>query len=79
MKRLKLNCDVMLSTSAFKFNLRRYSLEHTFPKLFESYVLIKLFFGIMYCAHVLACLWQGLTLVHFSAQHKRFLRDRGYI
>jgi len=22
---------------------------------------------------------QGLTLVHFSAQRKRFLRDRGYI
>jgi len=22
---------------------------------------------------------QGLTLVHFSAQQKRFLRDRGYI
>ena len=22
---------------------------------------------------------QGLTLVHFSAQHKRFLRDSGYI
>jgi len=25
-KRLKLNCDVLLSTSAFKFNLRRYNL-----------------------------------------------------
>jgi len=24
-KRLKLKCDVLLSTSAFKFNLRRYS------------------------------------------------------
>jgi hypothetical protein len=24
-KRLKLNCDVLLSTSAFKFNLRRYT------------------------------------------------------
>jgi hypothetical protein len=24
-KRLKLNCDILLSTSAFKFNLRRYS------------------------------------------------------
>jgi hypothetical protein len=23
--------------------------------------------------------WQGLTLVHFSAQRKRFLRDRGCI
>jgi hypothetical protein len=26
-KRLKLNCDVLLSTSAFKFNLRRYNEE----------------------------------------------------
>lgn len=32
-------------------------LEHTFPKLFESYVLIKMFFSITYCAHVIACLW----------------------
>ena len=24
-KRLKLKCDILLSTSAFKFNLRRYS------------------------------------------------------
>jgi hypothetical protein len=32
-KRLKLNCDIVLSTSAFKFNLRRYSMdgrEHDF-------------------------------------------------
>jgi hypothetical protein len=26
-KRLKLNCDVLLSTSAFKFNLRRFTKE----------------------------------------------------
>ena len=32
-------------------------LEHTFPRLFESYVLIKMFFSITYCAHVIACLW----------------------
>ena len=32
-------------------------LEHTFPKLFDSYVLVKMFFSIVYCAHVLACLW----------------------
>ena len=25
-KRLKLNCDILLSTSAFKFNLRRYNM-----------------------------------------------------
>jgi len=28
-KRLKLICDILLSTSAFKFNLRRYNLEDT--------------------------------------------------
>jgi len=28
-KRLKLNCDELLSTSAFKFNLRRYNLEYS--------------------------------------------------
>ena len=27
-KRLKLNCDILLSTSAFKLNLRRYSMVH---------------------------------------------------
>ena len=32
-------------------------LEHTFPKLFESYALIKMCFSITYCAHVIACLW----------------------
>ena len=43
-KRLKLNCDVLLSTSAFKFNLRRYimgaaavlfvlALEHRLPNV----------------------------------------------
>ena len=26
-KRLKLNCDILLSTSAFKFNLRRYTMD----------------------------------------------------
>jgi hypothetical protein len=26
-KRLKLNCDVLLSTSAFKFNSRRYKVD----------------------------------------------------
>jgi hypothetical protein len=26
-KRLKLKCDILLSTSAFKFNLRRYNQE----------------------------------------------------
>ena len=44
------------------FRLRRIGdlmarLEHTFPKVFESYVLIKMGFAIMYMAHILACLW----------------------
>jgi hypothetical protein len=29
-KRLKLKCDILLSTSAFKFNLRRYSMGSLF-------------------------------------------------
>lgn len=32
-------------------------LEHKFPRLFDSYVLIKMFFSILYCAHIIACLW----------------------
>jgi hypothetical protein len=32
-KRLKLMCDILLSTSAFKFNLRRYILGHHAPGL----------------------------------------------
>jgi CRP-like cAMP-binding protein len=32
-------------------------LEHSFPRIFESYVLIKMFFSILYCAHCIACLW----------------------
>jgi hypothetical protein len=28
-KRLKLNCELLFITSAFKFNLRRYSVEAT--------------------------------------------------
>ena len=31
-------------------------LEHKFPRLFDSYVLIKMFFSILY-QHILACLW----------------------
>jgi len=30
-KRLKLNCDVLLSTSAFKFNLRHYAMVLSVP------------------------------------------------
>jgi len=36
-KRLKLDCDLLLSTSAFKFNVRRYTVVGLEP-LFASYV-----------------------------------------
>ena len=35
-KRLKLNCDVLLSTPAFKFNLRHYNLGQNFSKAFDT-------------------------------------------
>ena len=37
-KRLKPNCDILLSTSAFKFNMRRYSLVSA-SSLVYSYVI----------------------------------------
>jgi hypothetical protein len=58
-KRLKLHCDILLSTSAVNFNLRRYN------KYEEGGVrAVRKFPG----AHH----GQGLTLVHFSAQCKPF-------
>jgi len=35
-KRLKLNCDALLSTSAFKFNLCRYTVEVAMGTMLES-------------------------------------------
>ena len=35
-KRLKLKCDILLSTSAFKFNLRRYNLENEMEKALDD-------------------------------------------
>jgi hypothetical protein len=34
--RLKLKCDILLSTSAFKFNLRRYTKEMLLSKYSEA-------------------------------------------
>jgi hypothetical protein len=66
---LKLKYNKLLSNSAFSFNLRRFMKE-----LEESYQ------QEMYERDLrLAEERQGLTLVHFSAQRKRFLWDRGCI
>ena len=39
-KRLKLNCDVLLSTSALEFNLRRYNVAKTNVGSFEAPTII---------------------------------------
>jgi len=65
-KRLKLMCATLLSTSGFKLNLRRHT---TGRMLVMGRALHSSTFRLN----------QGLTLVHFSVQFKRFLRDRGYI
>ena len=44
-KRLTLNCDVLLSTSAFKFKLRRYILELSLNGIFTFELLMR-------CAYV---------------------------
>jgi len=63
-KRLKLNYDESPSNFALKFNLRRYT--EMMPLAADT------------MPSPWACTkWQGLTLVHFSAQLKRFLWDRG--
>ena len=66
-KRLKLKCGVLLSTSAFKFNLRRYI------KVDDE----KLVLNSLQCIASIAENKAGASLVHFSAQRKRFLWDRG--
>jgi hypothetical protein len=44
-KRLKLNCDILLSTSAFRFNLRRNSVEHTMLGPGDKEVAVELLRG----------------------------------
>jgi hypothetical protein len=57
---LKLKCDILLSTSAFKFNLRRYTwVQHFFP----CDDCRTHFMGM-----VGEAVGQGLTLVRLSAQ-----------
>jgi hypothetical protein len=62
-ERLKLKCVILLSTSAFKFDLRRYSSGAATAT---------------WCSAILPSAWrQGLTHVHFSAQLERCLWERG--
>ncbi len=44
-KRLKLTCDIVLSTSAFKFNLRRYIVDDAFPIAEELGDILELLAG----------------------------------
>jgi hypothetical protein len=44
-KRLKVTCDIMLSTSAFKFNLRRYIVDDAFPIAEELGDILELLAG----------------------------------
>jgi hypothetical protein len=54
---LNLTCDILLSTSAFKLNMRRY----TKARSRKVAALVELGYG------------QGLTLVHLSAHPEPFL------
>jgi len=70
--RVLVHCYVLISTFAFKFNLRRYSLA-------DVCVAATLYPVMARALDAAARARQGLTLVHFSAQRKRFLCDRGCI
>jgi hypothetical protein len=93
-KRLKLGCEKLLSNFGFHFNLRRYSMAQDRVKnatkrvnpgndkartsMFESMLWTNAS-GTLVALLLAAATGQGLTLVHFSAQCKRFLCDRGCI
>jgi hypothetical protein len=58
-KHLKVKCDELPSSLAFKFNLRRYNKAIVFSQYTSMIEIVE---------------WrQGLTLVHFSAQPQPFL------
>ena len=63
-KRLKLKDDELLSSFAFKFNLRRYDevLDEVNARLDENFD----------ATHWVPGMGQGLTLAHFSAQPESF-------
>ena len=79
-RRLKLQYDELLSTFAFKFDLRRYTkgsgdkekgtnVESPRTKHHHHHTGSKTGPG--------DAMWRGCTPVHFSAQLERFLWDRG--
>ena len=70
-KRLKLNCDELLSTFALKFNLCRCNEVSR-----ELYVIAS---GVVELTVEDAVNGTGAALLHFSAQRKRFVWDRGCI
>jgi hypothetical protein len=61
-KLLNVKCDILVSTSAFKFNLRRFIKGVSWGKREAKWK---------------AVFKAGLTLVYIWAQRKRFLWDRG--
>ena len=80
---MKLKCDILLSTFAFKFNLRRYNqarlneqleAERNERELAEKQLLDmkeaydKLLEELEWRRKFNSCEWQGLTLVHVRAQ-----------
>ena len=70
-KRLKLNCDVLLSTVAFTFKLRRYNPGNSGGPLINEFgEVVAINTAIRADAEGIG---QGLTLVHFSAQPEPFL------
>jgi len=77
---LKLKCDVLLSTSAFKISLRRYTKDDV-EILQRSLMMVSRMSqdqGSILRDLALATdedEGQELTLVHFSAQRERFLRE----
>ena len=64
-KHLKPQFDQLLSNFGFNFNLRRYTKGDWIYALAED--------GNIYCFSTIT--GQGLTLVHFSAEHKHVLWD----
>ena len=72
-KHLKLKCDILVSTSAVKFNLRRYNMDS-----YGDYGVGDGGAGASAGVDLpFAYGRQGLTLVHFSAQLERLVWDRG--
>ena len=73
-KRLKLHYDTLLYNFAFKFDLRRYTLECTRTSITRWMFLFSNRAWTLRCSTCCGTsTGQGLTLVHFSAQHETIL------